>query len=127
MLLRRWVSVVAIVGVLVHTGLFVHHNAMMLGMALDGVALAGAFGEICHSRPGSPQSVDPALPQSPDSVRYHCPDCLGSSGVNAVLPSAPAFYLTFYQIDSDTRVLTAPVVSLDVPLWPPGRGPPLRA
>jgi hypothetical protein len=127
MFLRRWLSFVAILGVLMHAGLFVHHNAVMLGAALDGAALAEAFGEICHGRLGSPQSVDPALPLSPDSVGCHCPDCLGSGGINAVLPSAPSFYLIFSLVKSDTRFRTARMALTDFALWPPGQGPPLRA
>jgi hypothetical protein len=127
MFLRRWLSLVAILGVLVHAGLFVCHNAMMLGAALDSAALAEALGEICQGQPGSSQSVDQTLPQNPDGVRHRCPDCLGAAAVNVVLPAAPAFYLTICSIDSDTRISAALVASADVALWPPGQGPPLRA
>jgi hypothetical protein len=59
---RRWLALAAILGVLIHAGLFIRHNAMTLGMALDRAALADAFGEICHGQLESSGSAGPTLP-----------------------------------------------------------------
>ena len=125
--LRRWISLLAIIGVLFHAGWFVRHNAMMVGVAVDNAALAQAFGDICLSNPGSAEVPDVPLPQAPDNARSHCPECLNATGSVAALLPAPAFYITFYSVASDTLVSTAPLAPVDVPLWPPSQGPPAHA
>jgi hypothetical protein len=127
MFLRRWIGTLAIFGMLLHAGLFVRHNAMMLGAALDGAALAAAFGEICFGAKGSTHSPNSTLPQNPDSLQSHCPDCLGLAGAVAMLPPTPPFYVSFYSIASDRLFSTDPLNSADTPLWPPGQGPPAAA
>jgi hypothetical protein len=126
MFARRWIGCLAIIGMLLHAGLFVRHTAMMLGGALASAALAAAFGEICSGASGSARSPDSALPQNPASRQNHCPDCLGFAGA-ALLPPTLPFYVTFYSIASDTVFSAAAVSSADVPLWPPGQGPPAIA
>jgi hypothetical protein len=121
---RRLISLLAIVGVLLHAGIFVRHNAMMLGAALDRAAFADIFSEICH---GDPNSVSPDAPhpQNPSDPESHCPDCLGFVGAAALFPAIFADYDAVYSIISDTFI-SSDVVRPNIPvLWPPGRGPPL--
>ena len=127
MIHRRLVSLLAIVGMLLHAGLFVRHNAMMLGAALDGAVLADAFDEICVGKPNSPATPDAGHPQNPGDQRSHCPDCLAFAGAVALLSTAFVNYDAAYSIASDT-LFSSQVVSTDgLLLWPPGRAPPLPA
>jgi hypothetical protein len=127
MFLRRCIGSLAIIGMLLHAGLFVRHNAMMLGSALDSAALAAAFGEICFGASGSTHSPDSTSPQNPDGLQSHCLVCLAFAGAVALLPPTLPFYVSFYSIASDTVFSTDPLSSADAPLWPPGQGPPAIA
>ena len=55
---RRWIAVVALLGVLLHAGALVRHHATMLGATLDHQALLADLGRICHSA-GTPTIPGP--------------------------------------------------------------------
>lgn len=120
---RRLISLLAIVGVLLHAGIFVRHNAMMLGAALDRAAFADIFSEICR---GGPNSVSPDAPhpQNPGDPESHCPDCLGV-GAAALFPVIFVDHDAVYSIVSDTFISSDVVRPNILVLWPPGRGPPV--
>ena len=127
MIRRQLVSLLAIIGMLLHAGLFVHHNAMMLEAALDRAVLADAFNEICFGKSNSPAIPDAGHPQNEGDPQSHCPDCLGFAGAVALLSTTSVNYDARYLIASDT-LFSSQVVSTDgLLLWPPGRGPPLPA
>jgi hypothetical protein len=85
---RRLLSLLAIIGVLLHAGLFVRHNAMMVRAALDRAALADIFSEICSGKSGSSANPDATFPGDHGSPESHCPDCLTFAGAVALLPTA---------------------------------------
>jgi hypothetical protein len=120
---RRFISLLAIIGVLLHAGIFVRHNAMMLGAALDQAAFADIFSEICHGGPNS-VSPDAPLPQNPSDPESHCPDCLSFVGATALFPAIFADCAAIYSIVSNTFISSDVVRPNILVLWPPGRGPP---
>jgi hypothetical protein len=72
---RRWISLVAILGVLVHAGfLIVHHNMLL-------AASPGGFetGLLCRI----PAPDTPDAPSTP--VGFKCPICMGAAPAVAVL------------------------------------------
>lgn len=122
--LRRLIGIVAIVGVLLHAGLFVRHNAMMLAAALDAATPGDVFGEICFASKSG--SIDfPGADRSGDLLR-HCPDCLHFAGGNAVLPIISLPWVAPYSVASNLYF------AIEIPpgdpraFWPPSRAPPLR-
>jgi hypothetical protein len=84
-LVRRFekiISLVAVVGVLLHAGLLVRHNGIMLDAAFDRLALSFAGGVICH---GDGVGSDSGMPAHSDKVP-NCPVCFAATLGAAVLP-----------------------------------------
>jgi hypothetical protein len=122
---RFIVSLLALLGVLLHAGLLVRHSTMMLNAKLLNQELAAALGVICHSDGTTsrlPASDLPALPEPPGN-QGDCPLCMGLMAV-AVLPSndLPSFApdLASARIAVVSEVI-APRLSA---VCPPARGPP---
>ena len=122
---RRLLSLLAIIGVLLHTGLFVRHNTMMVGAALDRAGLADIFSEICHGKPDSSASPDAPHPLDHSSPESCCLDCLACAGAVALLPTIFVNYAADYTIASDVPIFSEVIRPNGVALWPPGQGPPL--
>jgi hypothetical protein len=122
---RRLLSLLAIIGVLLHAGFFVRHNAMIVGAALDQAALSDIFSEICSGKPGSPTSPDATYPRNHGNPESHCPDCLAFAGAVALLPTVFVNYDAIYSIRSDALISPQVVSQNGLVLWPPGQGPPL--
>lgn len=77
---RRLVNLVALLGVLVHAGLVVRHNAVMLGAHLDRQGLIAALGVICHGSGQDAAVTDAELPWVPppsEQQTGECPLCAG--------------------------------------------------
>jgi hypothetical protein len=118
---RRFVSIFAILGVLLHASAIVRHNAFALDAALDSSAKAVALGEICSGLADS----DHTSSGKPKLLR--CPICAGLPG-SLLVPAAADFHVpsafavqrpVFFAANSDLREILLFV--------PPGRGPPLDA
>ena len=124
MIKRRLVSVLAIIGVLLHAGFFIRHNAMMLGATLDHAALADVFSEICSGQSNSSASPDAAHPRNQDGSQSRCLDCLSCASAAALLPTS-ANYDATYAVASDSLIPSHVVRLNSLAFWPPGRGPPL--
>ncbi len=112
-------------GVLLHAGLLVRHNAMMLNAKFLNQELAAALGVICHSDGSTSQlagSGAPTLPE-PTGNQGDCPLCMGLMSV-AILPTydAPSFVpdLASARIAAVAEAI-APRLSA---VCPPPRGPP---
>ena len=87
---RRFVNLVALLGVLVHAGLAVRHSQVMLGAHLERQGLMAALGVICHGNGQATTSVDAELPWLPppaDQQTGECPLCAGLASV-AVLAAS---------------------------------------
>ena len=90
MRLRRWISIFAMLGVLLHAGALVRHHGVMLGALLQYDALVSDLAAFCHSGAdgASHSPVDlPSIPK-PSDAKNGCPICSGHSPAFAVV--APA-------------------------------------
>jgi hypothetical protein len=122
---RRWISIVAIIGMLLHAGLFARHSAMALKAALGDAATAGFYGVICSTNDVH-IAVDRAS-QDPGDQSGHkpfCPFCLGVLSGAALLPAPFDFQVhQFYRV-FDKRVAEITFRPAYHLYWPPGRAPP---
>jgi Protein of unknown function (DUF2946) len=129
MRLRRWISLVAMFGVLLHAGLVVRHNAVMLNANLQQQELVAALGVICHGNGGTTQlaaSDVPHVPQPSDS-QSDCPICSGMVSAAALLPA-----MNFATLAHNRKSVRLTVVGREfavrlVAVCPPSRGPPHSA
>jgi hypothetical protein len=126
---RLIVSVVAIVGMLMHAAMFAHHNGLM---ARGAEVLDPLLGQIviCHSGAPADQSSDsnPFLPKLPDPQKASCAVCCGTGTFPAVTASTPGetgiSVSLLVQYRSVPKQVAVPSHTIGVP---PSRGPPLNA
>ena len=93
---ERMISLLAVIGVLLHAGLLVRHNGVMLDGAMDRIALDFAGGVICHGG-GEDTQPNSGMP-APSSKLPNCPVCVGTAAAAAILPpliALPGNSLTF--------------------------------
>lgn len=124
MRLRRWVSLIAVLGVLLHAGALVRHNGVMLAAAGVHAALTSDLLAICHGGVDAASNTLADLPSipKPTNATSGCPLCSGPASAFAL--AAPASH--------EFRVATAPLVygrPLQPSLSPRGHAvcPPARA
>ncbi len=130
MSLRRWVSVIALLGVLAHAAAIPRHNAIMLAGAIEvaekGAALASVGEEpaaiaalICGGGAGS----DPG--KGPPGKSSTCPICMGMSPAHAILSVCePVITAPFAILIARSIVRNARMVQLKLSR-PRARGPPI--
>ena len=125
---RKWISVLAVLGVLLHAGVLVRHNAAMAGAALEYQTLLAGLSQICHG--GGTGTVDPSeLPYvpPPNDAQNGCPICSGVA--SAVALAAPpidvALVLAPAASDFSVEIHRPPAAAHH--LHPPARGPPQAA
>lgn len=84
---HKWIGLLALLSVVVHAGLVVRHNAIMVAATFAHHDLVGALGVICHSSKDAPDTSDEGLPGStpPSSNTVECPVCMGFGGTSAIL------------------------------------------
>ena len=120
--LRRWISVVAAVGMLAHAAALERHKTAMLGAgAVQTSKLAADLARICHGGDNAGLAVD--RPPSPADSQVNCPICAGLG---------PPFIDVAAQKTALAHLLTpapaTPVAErregLRLALRPPVRGPP---
>ena len=120
--LRRWISVVAAVGMLAHAAALERHKTAMLGAAVQLSKLAADLARICHGGDNAGLAVD--RPPSPADSQVNCPICAGLG---------PPFIDVAAQKTALAHLLTpAPATpriaerreGLRLALRPPVRGPP---
>ena len=127
MRLRGWISVFAMLGVLLHAGALVQHHGVMLGV-LQYHALVSDLAEFCHGADNASRSPAdlPSIPK-PSDAKNGCPICSGQSPAFAVIAPAPldvpapataGIYWHFPAYSFATH---------HHPVWPPARGPPALA
>jgi hypothetical protein len=125
--LRRWVSLVAIAGVLLHAALIVRHNSLMVGADAERAVVAAILGSICHGD-AQTASADSQLPSDPATTKQpRCPICLGFTGGMAVLPDVFDGCIQRYAVALGMETDVATTVSVVGMRRPPARGPPLDA
>jgi hypothetical protein len=125
-----FISIVAIVSMLVHAGMVARHNVLM--MPLTAEVQDPLLGQIviCHSGGPLGQSTDsnPFLPKLPDPQKASCPLCCGLGPLVAVLASGPgeagihAIAPVQYKPASEHAAVLGHAIDV-----PPSRGPPLNA
>ena len=128
MTLRRIISAMAVLGVLLHAGFVARHSGIMVAKQLDHQGLIEALTIICHSD-GSTASlpiVDGGFPPTSEQAS-ECPICSGLAPV-AVLVSSP-LNLPCSLISKCERIeRIAERVQERLPaFWPPSRAPPSLA
>jgi hypothetical protein len=126
MRLRRWIALVAMIGVLLHAGLIVRHNVMVLSAQLEHGALVSALRVICHGHGGTaelPAGEVPSLPQ-PEQDRGSCPLCAGLAPVAAVLNDAGPVCHVSDAASSRIAVVGEIIRQRLAAVRPPTRGPP---
>jgi hypothetical protein len=126
---RRWISIFALFGVLLHAGAIVRHNAAMTGAALQYQALVTGLAELCHgsgTAGAAPVSDLPYIPR-PSDAQNGCPICSGLSPLVALAAPAPAsiFVPQAAGVAFVHHSHCAPVRGHAV--CPPARGPPAVA
>jgi hypothetical protein len=123
---RTWISVLAVLGVLLHAGAIARHNAAMAGAALDYRALLAGLTQICHGGSGTGRIDASELPYvpPPNDAQSGCPICSGLSPVLA-LAAPPAGLALAFAPSSPVSVREAyGVRGAENHLHPPARGPP---
>ena len=126
--LRRWIAVLAALGMMIHTGVVVRHAGIMLAAALHAGALSlDQQLEAALQEAPCPMHVaaqtPPGAPGKPAST-YKCPICAGVSAAVAVADFSAALDVPDFVRERRT---VAPAFELTVArprLWPPYRGPP---
>lgn len=126
MRLRRWLSVLAIVGVLLHAGALVRHHVYMAGGAAAANSSASAAVDalladltfICHAGGDTPDGG------TPPSAKPSCPVC---SGLASLIALAPPDNELLHRFEGQGIKVAAGHERLSTPvrLRPHSRGPPL--
>ena len=128
-MLRRWISLLAVVGVLLHAGALVRHNAIMAGVHLQHQALLADLQVICHS--GGPGAAEPAdLPHIPRpfDAQNGCPLCSGLASAFALAGPEPVeLGAKLRSQRADPPIFVASRQASPLRLLPPARGPPAFA
>jgi len=126
---RKWISVLAMLGVLWHAGAIARHNAAMTGAAFQHQALLTGLSQLCRGSMTADVLAAAELPYvpKPSDVQHDCPICSGLSPAVALaapeLPSivlAPPVAIAFH---ADTRCIPESGHAV----CPPARGPPAVA
>jgi len=129
MRLRAWISIVAMVGVLLHAGLLVRHGLAMADAARQYHALLGDLGTLCRSGPGEAHIDAADLPQLPQpSGATGCPICAGLVAAFALAAPQPAALAVRTQVAAQLACAGAEAARpLPRSAHPPARGPPAHA
>jgi len=119
----------AIIGIILHAGLIVRHNAAMLGSHLQLASLTADLAEICHGA-GGPSAADqhqlPKMP-SPGSDLGSCPMCTGCISAVAILPTPYSIARVPHRTVIRMEVVGETIAQRLARLRPPSRAPPLLA
>ena len=123
---RRWIAMMAMVGVLLHAAALVRHHGVMLAVHLEYQSLVSGLSAFCHGglEEAGKTALDlPAVPQ-PSDAQNGCPICAGHApalaviGLDLVEGPAPAAASIAW---GEPRT-TGPHQFASA--WPPARGPP---
>lgn len=124
---RKWVTLLAVVGVLLHAGLVTRHATAMVQTRLLHQAIVADLAIICHSdgtigsRAGI---VDLPLPGQSEET---CPICLGQISATALLPTPICVPQPIPTASARVLVLAEVIAPRLTRLRPPTRGPPTIA
>lgn len=119
---EKIISLTAVIGMLLHAGLLVRHNAVMLDAAFDQLALSFAGGVLCHGD-GDSDQARPALPRHSGALP-DCPVCVGAASAAAILPPMIALPGRVATPAREVVSLDRDIAQRPVALRPPSRAPP---
>jgi len=126
---RKWISVLALLGVLLHAGAIVRHNAAMTGANLEYQSLVTGLSQLCHSATSGKVLAAAEVPfvPKPTDAQNGCPICSGLSP--AVALTAPKLDVTFVPAPAAIafRPPTRCTPESGHAVCPPARGPPAAA
>ena len=123
-MLRKWLSALALVGVLMHAAVVVRHHGQMLSMQMAAAdQAASVLGEL--SATDAANVLCKASQHKSGEKSGNCPCCLGASGDTALLPALAA--VNFLQADRRIGQIVERDQRVDVirKLRPPSRAPPV--
>lgn len=126
---RKWISVLALLGVLLHAGAIVRHNAAMTGANFQYQALLTGLAQLCHSATSGKVLAAAELPfvPKPTDAQNGCPICSGLSP--AVALAAPELEVAF--VPAPVAIAFHPdaqrIPASGHAVCPPARGPPAAA
>lgn len=120
--LRRWISVVAVLGMLAHAAALQRHNTAMLGGAAQLSRLAADLAQICHGGEDAGRAVD--QPPSPADGQLDCAICAGLGPAFIDVPGGKASLARLLAPAPVSPRLAAGSQGLKLALRPPVRGPP---
>jgi hypothetical protein len=126
-MLRRVVSVLAVLGVLLHAGAVARHQTLMVQAWLQHSQLAADLLSICNSS-GQTKATDlPTVPR-PTDAQNGCPVCAGLLSVAVLLPAEQVVL----PLEDGGGTISRPPIGAAASLIvaherPPARGPPLAA
>ncbi len=125
MRLRKLISILAMLGVLLHTGALVHHNAAVLDAALQYHALLSDLGLRCQGSGGRTSEVAD-LPQVPGpyDTQSGCPICSGLAPAIALATPWAAEIAAPLETRADQFTAIVSIAELPREALPPARGPP---
>lgn len=129
MRLRKWIGIVALLGVLLHAGAIVRHNGVMVAATFQYHALVADLAQICHGAvtgADAPAADLPAIPK-PSDAQTGCPICSGFGAAFALLAPAPAVVVLRAPIAPAFHFREVLVLSTPHAAHPPARGPPALA
>ena len=126
---RNWISILALLGVLLHAGAIVRHNVAMTGADLQYQALVTGLSQLCHSATSGKELAAAELPfvPKPTDAQNGCPICSGLSSAVALV--APEFDVAFLAMSEPLSFLpdTSRLAGCSYAVCPPARGPPAFA
>lgn len=127
-MLRRLISFVVLLGVLLHAHAIVRHNGTMLDAHLQRASLIADLVLICH--PSGTGTVDiaslPDVPR-PTDAQNNCPVCSGLGPVAALPPpDLEPYYIAFFSAQPSPPPAVHGIEVLRA-FIPPARGPPQTA
>ena len=132
MTLRRWIAVLAAIGMLIHTAVVVRHSGIMLSGALHAEAASLAAASSQQPQVAVDEAPCPmhAAAQSADgkpgkpAAGYKCPICAGVSATVALADAIVAIDTPHLDGGPDAPLQVHEPLRQPARLWPPNRGPP---
>ena len=118
-----------LLGVLLHAGVIVRHNASMLGALFEHQALLADFAQICHrdSRGDADLTADLPFIPMPSDAQKGCPICCGLAPLFGLTPPAVT-WLPRRALEAAHQPIAVAVLSVQPrTALPPARGPPSLA
>lgn len=125
---RKWISILALLGVLLHAGAIVRHNAAMTGANLQYQTLLTDLAQLCHgSGAGAVAAADLPYVPKPTDAQNGCPICSGLNPVVALAVPELAVVALSPSVSIAFHSETHRVPGSGYAVCPPARGPPAVA